>query len=198
MSLVCAACTLLLYFDCLIFQVSGLQRLFFLAVEQNVVSFNQVCSDLVVKLDLMLLSLELKPCGTLWWGYVVWAVVSAAFWEKGLCAGSDQACLRRAVVLECRDVGLSVKKLSSQCSDWAAFYRWLCVYVEGEGKGNDTSQLFFPGEASPSKLRDILQVECIISPVFPKGSSDSCFHTFCPKLFACPISRGRPAPRALV
>ena len=49
---------------------------------QSVVSFNYVCSDLLIKRDLKLLSLELKLCRTLW-------SIDRCDVSKGLCWSSE-------------------------------------------------------------------------------------------------------------
>ena len=54
-----------------------------LVLGQIMASFNEAWSGLLVKWDLMLLTLELKPCRTVCSGDVVWAGVSAGLLGKG-------------------------------------------------------------------------------------------------------------------
>lgn len=81
---------------------------------QTVVSFTQVCSDLLVKWDLILLPLELKPWRNVWLGDMVWEEVSASLLGKGpAMLQLRKTWWRRSVPPECMGVGLDVSKLSS-------------------------------------------------------------------------------------
>lgn len=99
-------------------------------------------SGLLVKRDLMLLPLELKACRILWSGDVMCGGVSADLlknWPAAL--GLRHTWPRRAVLEECRWVGLGEWSLGSQCSPCAVYCSRFVLWGSG-GKCHQPTPLF--------------------------------------------------------
>ena len=89
----------------------------------------------------MLLPLELNPCRTLWSGDVVCGWVSAGHLSNGPTAvGLKPTWPRRAVLAECRWVGLGVCRLGNQCSPCAVYWSWILLRGSG-GKWHQPTPL---------------------------------------------------------
>lgn len=83
---------------------------------QTVSSFNKVCSCLLFKWELTLLTLDLKPCRTLWLVNMVCTGVSdGLLGEEAPALGLKQAWLRMVGLPEHSALGLTVKQWGSEC-----------------------------------------------------------------------------------
>lgn len=107
----------------------------YLDLRQSVVSFKQMCSDLLVEKDPLLFPLEPKLCRTLWsvdMMHVV-GVSVGLLWERPAAMILRHTCLRKAAPAECKGYrsccrGFRPSVLTLYCSQKPAY---------GEGQGRE-------------------------------------------------------------
>ena len=115
----------------------------------NVVSFNSVCSGVLVTWNLSPMPPKLRPCRTLVGRCDVGSGFCFFLWEGPAMLGLREAQQTSAVPPERRGMGLGVCKLGSRCQHCTVSHWWPCVYTEGWSWAIVPASSFVSREASP-------------------------------------------------